>query len=78
MARRVTEERKKRELDPVIKILSQLSEVKGDEKDPAFNAFKSSVTDIGKLASNVNKTLETMLKAEENWFFGAIFKIFKN
>ena len=77
IARRVAEERKKRELDPVIKILGQLTEVKGDEKDPAFTAFKSSVTNINKLANNVNKTLETMLKAEENWFFGSIFKMFK-
>jgi len=77
IARRVAEERKKRELDPVLKILSQLSEVKGDEKDPAYKTFKTSVADINKLAKNVNKTLETMLKAEESWFFGSIFKIFK-
>lgn len=77
IARRVAEERKKRELDPVIKILGQLTEVKGDKKDPAFKAFHSSVTDISRLANNVNKTLDTMLKAEENWFFGSIFKIFK-
>jgi len=25
----------------------------------------------------VNKTLDTMLKAEENWFFGSILKVFK-
>jgi len=77
IARQVAKERKKRELDPVIKILNQLSEVKGDIKDPAYKTFKTSVTNINKLANNVNKTLETMLKAEENWFFGAIFKILK-
>jgi DNA-binding transcriptional regulator GbsR (MarR family) len=77
IARQVARERKKRELDPVLKILSQLTEVKGDSKDPAYKAFKSSVTDINKLANNVNKTLETMLKADENWFFGSIFKILK-
>lgn len=77
IARQVAKERKKRELDPVIKILNQLSEVKGDAKDPAYKTFKTSVTNINKLANNVNKTLETMLKAEENWFFGSIFKILK-
>lgn len=77
IARQVAKERKKRELDPVIKILNQLSEVKGDIKDPAYKTFKTSVTNINKLANNVNKTLETMLKAEENWFFGSIFKILK-
>lgn len=77
IARQVAMERKKRELDPVIKVLNQLSEVKGDAKDPAYKTFKTSVTNINKLANNVNKTLETMLKAEENWFFGSIFKILK-
>ncbi|RYE16802.1 MAG: transcriptional regulator [Sphingobacteriaceae bacterium] len=77
IARQVAKERKKRELDPVIKILNELSAVEGNEKDPEFKTFKTSVTDINKLAKNVNKTLETMLKAEENWFWGSIFKIFK-
>ncbi len=77
IARQVAQERKKRELDPVIKLLNELTAIKGDEKDPEYKTFKTSVTDINKLAKNVNKTLETMLKAEENWFWGSIFKIFK-
>ncbi|MBK0378835.1 GbsR/MarR family transcriptional regulator [Mucilaginibacter segetis] len=77
IARQVAQERKKRELDPVVKILNELSEVKGDDKDPEYKTFKKSVTEINKLAKNVNRTLETMLKTEENWFWGSIFKIFK-
>lgn len=77
IARQVAKERKKRELDPVIKILNELSAVEGNDKDPEFKTFKTSVSDINKLAKNVNKTLETMLKAEESWFWGSIFKIFK-
>jgi len=77
IARQVAQERKKRELDPVIKILNELSSVKGDEKDPKYKTFKTSVTNINKLAKNVNKTLDTMLKAEESWFWNSIFKIFK-
>src|ERR1700712_4135867 len=50
IARQVAQERKKRELDPVIKILNELSAIQGDEKDPAFKTFKTSVTDINKLA----------------------------
>jgi len=77
IARQVAQERKKRELDPVIKILNELTAVKGDEKDPEYKTFKTSVNSINKLAKNVNKTLDTMLKAEENWFWNSIFKIFK-
>jgi DNA-binding transcriptional regulator GbsR (MarR family) len=77
IARKVAKERRKRELDPVLKILDELSQVEGDPKDPEFNTFYKSITDINKLAKNVDKTLDTMLKAEENWFWGSIFKIFK-
>ncbi len=77
IARQVARERKKRELDPMLKVLGELSSVKGDEKDPAFKTFKTTTGSIGKLAGNVNKTFETMLKAEENWFWGSLFKIFK-
>jgi DNA-binding transcriptional regulator GbsR (MarR family) len=77
IARQVAKERRKRELDPIIKILDELSKVKGDAKDPAYKTFNKSVTDINKLAKNVDKTLETMIKADESWFWGSILKIFK-
>ncbi|EHQ28184.1 GbsR/MarR family transcriptional regulator [Mucilaginibacter paludis] len=77
IARQVAKERRKRELEPVLKLLDELTQVEGDEKDPAFKTFNKSVTDINKLAKNVDKTFETMLKAEESWFWGSLFKIFK-
>ena len=77
IARQVAKERKKRELEPVLKILDELSKVEGDSKDPEYKSFNKLVTDINKLAKNVDKTLEIMLKAEENWFWGSMFKIFK-
>lgn len=77
IARQVAKERRKRELDPVLKILDELSQVKGDLADAEYKTFNKSVTDINRLAKNVDKTLDTMLKAEESWFWGSIFKIFK-
>ena len=77
IARQVAQERKKRELDPVLKVLNELSSIKGDEKDPEYKTFKTSVHDINKLAKNVDRTLTTMVKAEESWFWGSIFKMFK-
>ncbi|TBO43280.1 GbsR/MarR family transcriptional regulator [Pedobacter kyonggii] len=77
ISRQVAKERKKRELEPVLKVLNELSTVTGDEKDPEFKTFKKSVSDINKLALNVDKTLETMLKAEESWFWGSVLKVFK-
>jgi len=77
IARQVAKERRKRELEPVLKLLDELSKVKGDTKDPQYKTFHQSVTDINKLAKNVDKTFETMIKADESWFWGSILKIFK-
>jgi DNA-binding transcriptional regulator GbsR (MarR family) len=77
ISRQVAKERKKRELEPVLKVLNELANVTGDEKDPEFTTFKKSIKDINKLAVNVDKTLETMLKAEESWFWGSVLKVFK-
>ena len=77
IARQVAQERKKRELDPMLKILNELSQIQGNDRDPEYRTFKTSVNDINKLAKNVDRTLATMLKADESWFWGSIFKIFK-
>jgi DNA-binding transcriptional regulator GbsR (MarR family) len=77
IARQVAKERRKRELDPVLKVLGELSKIDGDKNDPAYKTFNKTITDINKLAKNVDNTLDTMIKAEENWFWGSILKIFK-
>jgi DNA-binding transcriptional regulator GbsR (MarR family) len=77
IARQVAKERRKRELDPMLKILDELAKVQGDKNDPEYKTFNQSVNDINKLAKNVDKTLDTMLKAEESWFWGSIMKVFK-
>ena len=39
----------------------------------SYKTFHKSVTDINKLAKNVDKTLETMLKADDKAGFGFLF-----
>lgn len=77
IARQVAKERRKRELEPVLKVLGELSQVKGDANDPQYKTFNKSITDINKLAKNVDKTLGNMISADESWFWGSILKIIK-
>lgn len=77
IARQVAKQRKQRELDPMLKVLKELSQVEGDAKDPDLKEFKTTVADISKMAGNVDKSLETMLKAEESWFWGSLIKLLK-
>lgn len=77
IARQVAKERRKRELEPVLKTLEELVQVKGDKNDPEFKTFHKSMTDINKMSKNADRMLDTMLKADESWFWGSIFKMFK-
>ena len=77
VTRQVAKERKKRELEPVLKVLNEISKVEGDKKDKNVKEFTTVITDIKKLAGYADKTIETMVKADESWFFGSIIKLFK-
>jgi hypothetical protein len=70
-------ERKKRELEPMLKLLGQLSEVEGDRRDRETKTFTDTVQNITRVAAQANQTLDTMVKAEENRILGSLTKLFK-
>lgn len=77
VATQIIKERKKRELDPMLKLLSQLEKVEGDKKDKQVKQFTETVSGIRRFGGQADKMLEVMVKAEENWFTGALLKFFK-
>ena len=77
VATQIIKERKKRELDPMMKLLGQLENIDGDKKDRDVKQFTDVIKDIKKLGNNADKVLDLMIKAEENWFTGSLLKIFK-
>ena len=77
VATQIIKERKKRELDPMMKLLGQLEKIDGDQKDKDTKQFTETIKNIKKLGGNADKLLELVIKAEENWFMGTVLKIFK-
>ena len=77
VATQIIKERKKRELDPMLKLLSQLENIDGDKKDRESKQFTEMIGSIKKLGNQADKMLDVMIKAEEHWFTGNILKIFK-
>lgn len=77
VATEIARERKRRELDPIIKTLNQLQEVEGDAKDKHVKAFKESIQNINKFAHQTDKAITSFVKAEESWFYGTLMKLFK-
>ena len=70
-------QRKKRELDPMVKVLGQLQHIEGNLEDKEVMRFKETIGDINRFAGQVEKTLDLIIKAEENWFWGSFIKFFK-
>lgn len=77
VVRQIVKERKKRELEPMLQLLDKLEAVEGDKKDKQIKSFVDTVSSIKKLGKQADRTLDTMIKAEENWFVSNLVKLFK-
>ncbi|MFN8244304.1 MAG: MarR family transcriptional regulator [Ferruginibacter sp.] len=77
VATQIVRERKKRELDPMLKLLSQLEDIEENKKDREVKQFLDTVGSIRKFGGQADKMLDVMVKAEENWFTGTLLKFFK-
>jgi DNA-binding transcriptional regulator GbsR (MarR family) len=77
VATQIVKERKKRELDPMLKLLTQLEKIDGDKKDPAAKQFIDTVAGIRKFGGQADKLLDVMVKADENWLLSNVIKFFK-
>jgi DNA-binding transcriptional regulator GbsR (MarR family) len=77
VATQIIKERKKRELDPMLKLLAQLENIEGDKKEKDVKQFIDTISGIRKFGKQADKMLDVMIKADENWFLGNILKFFK-
>ncbi|NRB53833.1 MAG: transcriptional regulator [Saprospiraceae bacterium] len=68
-------QRKKKELEPMVKVLDEISSVEGD--DPASEEFKKMVREIKLFSSKADSTLDTLVKADSNWFVGTFLKMIR-
>lgn len=68
-------QRKKKELEPMVKVLDEISSVEGD--DPASEEFIKMVREIKLFSSKADSTLDTLVKADSNWFVGTFLKMIR-
>ena len=77
VARQIIKERKKRELDPMMKLMDQLSKVDGDKKDKEVKTFLDTINGIKKFGAHADNMLDVVVKSDENWFISTALKLFK-
>ncbi|TCJ19016.1 transcriptional regulator [Flaviaesturariibacter flavus] len=74
VAKRIASERKRREIEPLLRELDGLRQIE-DSEDPDAQPFIKTVKDIRDFAAKMDRSVETMIKADENWFFGTVLKL---
>ena len=65
VARRIIRERKKREMEPVIRVLNQIKEVDGDQNSEEIKEFKSMMTQLDKFVVKMDKSVNLMINENE-------------
>ena len=69
IATQITRERKKRELEPMLKLLTELKRTEGTTSDA--KAFRTITTDLQEMTSRVDAVLERTTRSDMQWFLKA-------
>jgi DNA-binding transcriptional regulator GbsR (MarR family) len=75
VVRQIIINRKKKELDPTLRILDEISGIRED--CPEAEALAKIVRDLKLFTSKADSTLEMLIKADSNWFVGTFMKMIK-
>ncbi len=77
VAKRVMLQRRKRELEPVVKLLGEVKESNVDKNDIEIKEFELMVDRLNKFTTKVDKSMEFMMRADEHWFLSTFMKTFR-
>jgi len=73
LARQVSRERRRREIEPIIKVLNQVQNVKGDTAQIA--EFKKVIKDLSDFSGKVDGLIDKFSKSDKNWFIKLLMKL---
>ncbi len=77
VARRIIKERKKREVEPVVKVLSQLKQIDGDNENLEVKEFTSMMDQLDKFVGKMDKSVNLLINENENKLFTLLLKLMK-
>ena len=75
VARRITAERKKRELEPVIRVLEEVSQVEGTADDDEVAEFKEVISKLQDFVGRLDRLSDRMSRSDKNWFYKSLVKV---
>jgi DNA-binding transcriptional regulator GbsR (MarR family) len=75
VVKKIVIQRKKKELEPVIKVLDEISAVEGQCQDS--DEFCKVIKDIKLFSNKADSMLDTLIKADSNWFMRSFINMIK-
>lgn len=76
LARQVSRERRRREIEPVMRVLEEIQEVnEGDKAEIAH--FKTVTKDLSDFTKQVDGALDKFSRSDKNWFFQVLMKMMR-
>lgn len=76
-AKQIIKERRKRELEPVLKVLEEVKNIDGDKNEKKNKAFVDAVSHIENVVEKADFVFEKVVKFDENAFVSTLFKLMK-
>ncbi|HCS20223.1 MAG TPA: transcriptional regulator [Bacteroidetes bacterium] len=73
VAMQIVKERRKRELEPLVGTIADLQQVK--DSSEAGKQFETTVADLNKVIGKADKTIDLLIRADENWFMNNFLKL---
>jgi len=77
-ARKITAERRKREIEPVLKVLEQLKKetITGDDQEE-IKAFMDTIDGIDDFTGKANDIADKFIRSDSNWFYKTLMKLLR-
>lgn len=74
LARQVSRERRRREIAPILEVLSEVQNVSGDNRK-ATAEFRKVTGDLYDFSKKVDGMIDTFTKSDQNWFYRLLMKL---
>jgi DNA-binding transcriptional regulator GbsR (MarR family) len=74
LAKQVSRERRRREIEPILNVLEEIQSVSGDNKK-AVTEFKKVTKDLFDFSMKVDGMIEKFSKSDQTWFYRLLMKL---
>jgi DNA-binding transcriptional regulator GbsR (MarR family) len=74
LARQVSRERRRREIEPILNVLAEVKNVTGDDKK-AVAEFRKVTGELADFSHKFDNMIEKITKSDKNWFVKLVMKL---